>query len=184
MPITNTTQPNRGLPPALEANRRSSVAVTVGTPTPPDGGEVELFGPQQVGPASSCPASTTNSGRLAPAAVPGYRIERELGRGGMGTVYLARQLSLDRAGRAEGDEQRVGDRPGVRRPVHPRGVTPPAQLSHPNIVQIHDIGEADGARFFSMEYVPGRSLADVLAKPTASSTPRRPSGTSCKPPAG
>ena len=39
-----------------------------------------------------------------------------------------------------------------------------AQLSHPNIVQIHDIGEVDTTRFFSMEFVPGRSLADVLAE--------------------
>ena len=37
-----------------------------------------------------------------------------------------------------------------------------AQLSHPNIVQIHDIGEVDGTRFFSMEYVPGQSLADLV----------------------
>jgi len=35
-------------------------------------------------------------------------------------------------------------------------------LSHPNIVQIHDIGEVDGSRFFSMEFVLGRSLADVV----------------------
>ena len=65
------------------------------------------------------------------------------------------------AGRAQGDEQAVGERPGVRRPVHPRGYAA-AQLSHPNIVQIHDIGEVDGTRFFSMEYVRGQSLADVV----------------------
>ena len=40
--------------------------------------------------------------------------------------------------------------------------TPPPSSSHPNIVHIHDIGEVDGSRFFSMEYVPGRSLADLV----------------------
>jgi len=57
-----------------------------------------------------------------------------------------------------------------------------AQLSHPNIVQIHDIGEVDGSRFFSMEFVLGRSLADVV-RSQGSSILRRRWATSCKRPA-
>ncbi|HYH66849.1 MAG TPA: serine/threonine-protein kinase, partial [Urbifossiella sp.] len=86
-----------------------------------------------------------------------------LGRGGMGAVYLARQLSLDRAVALKLMAKRYAADPQfVAR--FTREAFAAAQLSHPNIVQIHDIGEADGARFFSMEFVPGRSLSDLLAE--------------------
>jgi serine/threonine protein kinase len=93
--------------------------------------------------------------------VRGYSIERELGRGGMGTVYLARQLSLDRPVALKVMSKRWANDP-VFVARFTREAYAAAQLSHPNIVQIHDIGEVDGARFFSMEYVPGKSLADVV----------------------
>jgi hypothetical protein len=93
--------------------------------------------------------------------IRGYAIERELGRGGMGTVYLARQLSLDRAVALKVMSKRWANDP-VFVARFTREAFASAQLSHPNIVQIHDIGEADGARFFSMEYVRGKSLADVV----------------------
>ncbi|MFO0798955.1 MAG: serine/threonine-protein kinase [Gemmataceae bacterium] len=103
--------------------------------------------------------------RSAPprANIPGYRVEKELGRGGMGTVYLARQLSLDRPVALKLMAKRYAADPKfVAR--FTREAFAAARLSHPNIVQIHDIGEADGARFFSMEYVPGRSLSDLVAE--------------------
>src|SRR5206468_8201686 len=88
----------------------------------------------------------------------GYAVERELGRGGMGTVYLARQLSLDRPVALKVMSKRWASDP-VFVARFTREAYAAAQLSHPNIVQIHDIGEVDGTRFFSMEYVPGRTLA-------------------------
>ena len=95
--------------------------------------------------------------------VRGYRIERELGRGGMGAVYLARQLSLDRPVALKVMARRwAADPVFVAR--FTREAYAAAQLRHPNIVHIHDIGEVDGCRFFSMEYVPGRSLAEVLKR--------------------
>ncbi|QJX00148.1 hypothetical protein FTUN_7772 [Frigoriglobus tundricola] len=93
--------------------------------------------------------------------VRGYAIEHELGRGGMGTVYLARQLSLDRPVALKVMSKRWASDP-VFVARFTREAFAAAQLSHPNIVQIHDIGEADGARFFSMEYVRGKSLADLV----------------------
>ncbi len=99
---------------------------------------------------------------LAPRTeVRGYTIERELGRGGMGTVYLARQLSLDRPVALKVMSKRWASDP-VFVARFTREAFAAAQLSHPNIVQIHDIGEAEGARFFSMEYVRGKSLADIV----------------------
>lgn len=79
----------------------------------------------------------------------------------MGAVYLARQLSLNRHVALKVMSNRwAADPVFVAR--FTREAYASAQLSHPNIVQIHDIGEAGGARFFSMEYVRGRSLADVV----------------------
>ncbi|HEY3790001.1 MAG TPA: serine/threonine-protein kinase, partial [Urbifossiella sp.] len=93
--------------------------------------------------------------------VKGYRILMELGRGGMGTIFLAKQLSLDRPVALKIMAKRWASDPTfVAR--FTREAYAAAQLSHPNIVQIHDIGEVDGSRFFSMEFVPGRSLADVV----------------------
>jgi serine/threonine protein kinase len=93
--------------------------------------------------------------------IPGYAIERELGRGGMGSVYLARQLSLDRPVALKIMSKRWATDP-VFVARFTREAYAAAQLSHPNIVQIHDIGEVEGTRFFSMEYVRGRSLADFV----------------------
>jgi len=95
------------------------------------------------------------------ADVPGYRVEGVLGQGGMGAVYLARQLSLDRP-----VALKVMSRSWSRDPVFVarfvREAYAAALLNHPNVVRIYDIGEVSGTRYFSMEYVPGKTLSDVL----------------------
>ena len=94
-----------------------------------------------------------------PSHVPGYRVESTLGFGGMGTVYLARQLSLDRPVALKVMSRRwSGDAVFAAR--FTREAFAAARMNHPNVVQIFDVGEAEGQRYFSMEYVPGRSLAD------------------------
>jgi len=113
-------------------------------------------------PASSIPDDTYDSSPTTPPTdIPGYRVEKVLGVGGMGTVYLARQLSLDRP-----VALKVMSKRWVHDPVFvarfTREAFAAALLNHPNVVQIYDIGEAEGARFFSMEYVPGRSLVDLV----------------------
>ncbi|MCS6864542.1 MAG: protein kinase [Gemmataceae bacterium] len=100
---------------------------------------------------------------IAPASIRGYLIEREIGRGGMGTVYLAKQLSLDRPVALKVMSKKWASDP-VFVARFTREAFAAAQLSHPNIVQIHDIGESEGARFFSMEYVRGPSLAEMVKK--------------------
>jgi hypothetical protein len=96
-----------------------------------------------------------------PSEVRGYRIEKVIGRGGMGTVYLGRQLSLDRPVALKVMGRRWSADP-VFAARFTREAYAAAQLAHPNIVQIYDIGEADGCRFFSMEYVAGTSLAELV----------------------
>jgi eukaryotic-like serine/threonine-protein kinase len=136
------------------------------TPSPPEtdppdpAGQVSLFAPSGVV-ADSCPTSATHHGRLAPAAIPGYRIEGVIGTGGMGTVYLARQLSLDRPVALKVMSSAWASDP-VFAARFVREAYAAAQLNHPNVVQIFDIGEHGGSRYFSMEYVAGKCLADVI----------------------
>ncbi len=113
-------------------------------------------------PAGSIPAAAHDlTHGPQPAHVPGYVIERILGSGGMGTVYLARQLSLDRPVALKVMSERWSNDP-VFVARFTREAYAAALLNHPNVVQIYDIGEAEGCRFFSMEYVRGRSLVDLV----------------------
>jgi WD40 repeat protein/tetratricopeptide (TPR) repeat protein len=113
---------------------------------------------------SSGPSQQTSDGHSPPvrrgrtiSVVDGYEILGELGRGGMGVVYRARQVRLNRpcalkmilagahtdavaAHRFRAEAQAV------------------ARLQHPNVVQIYSIGEADGLPYFELEYVEGGSL--------------------------
>lgn len=96
-----------------------------------------------------------------PAVLGGYQILKELGQGGMGTVYLARQVSLDRLVAIKVMRARWASNPNflVR---FTREAYAAAQLVHHNIVQVYDIVEDRGIHFFSMEYVEGRSLGDLV----------------------
>jgi eukaryotic-like serine/threonine-protein kinase len=95
-----------------------------------------------------------------------YRVERELGRGGMATVYLAEdeELSRDVAVKVLA-EHLAGEEAFRARFVREARLA--GRLSHPNVVRVYDAGEADGRPFMVMEYVPGTSLADVGRLPVS-----------------
>jgi serine/threonine protein kinase/tetratricopeptide (TPR) repeat protein len=99
--------------------------------------------------------------RLRPPEVPGYEILGELGRGGMGVVYKARQRRLNRVVALK--MILAGDYAGpdaVERIMAEAEIV--ARLQHPNIVQIYAIGDCDGWPYVELEYVGGGSLADRL----------------------
>jgi serine/threonine protein kinase len=90
-----------------------------------------------------------------------YRIEDVLGRGGMASVYLARDEELERPVAVKVLAEHIADQP-VFHDRFLREARLAAQLSHPNIVQVFDVGEEDGSPFIVMECVEGSTLGDEL----------------------
>ena len=120
-------------------------------------------------PRSDSASGTSRSRSTITIVIPGYEIVRELGRGGMGVVYLAQHTRLKRLvalkvirgadGAAEEDFERFR--------TEAEAV---AALQHPNIVQIFEVGELENGPFCTLEYVDGGTLAARLKQsllPTA-----------------
>src|SRR4051812_40280384 len=99
--------------------------------------------------------------RLQSALAGEYSIERELGRGGMGVVYLAREVRLAREVAIKVLPPALASTPGMREQFLREAQTA-ARLSHPNIVPIHRVDEADGCVYFVMAYVNGETLAERI----------------------
>lgn len=126
------------------------------------------------------PAQAGTTAKPAPAAQPrkelppdalvgkdvgGYRVLKKVGQGGMGSVYIAEQVSLKREVALKVLSERfVADSAFVDQFVNEARAA--GQLNHPNVVQVYDVGQVDGRYFFSMEFVGGGSIEDqIKAKP-------------------
>ncbi len=98
--------------------------------------------------------------RLNAALEGRYTIERELGEGGMATVYLAADLKHERKVALKVLKPELAAVVGAERFLAEIKVT--ANLQHPNILPLHDSGETDGFLFYVMPYVEGDTLKDRL----------------------
>jgi serine/threonine protein kinase/Tol biopolymer transport system component len=112
------------------------------------------------GPTRSFDDSTPDPG----SQIGPFRIEQELGRGGAGVVYLAHDTKLDRSVAIKSLPPEVKDNPkALSRFTREARVL--ASLNHPNIATIYDeLEEAEGLSYLVLEYVPGQTLAELIAK--------------------
>jgi serine/threonine-protein kinase len=93
-----------------------------------------------------------------------YRIESQLGAGGMGVVYRAHDTKLERKVAIKVVGERLSSEPSARERLLREARTVSA-LNHPHICTVHEVGEADGQVFIVMEYVEGRPLSAALSEP-------------------
>jgi hypothetical protein len=117
--------------------------------------------------------TATEVGRVSPAR-PGiggsvlsnrrlahFRLERELGKGGMGEVWLATDLALERPVAIKLLSRELSADPSLRERFY-REARAQARIQHPNVGHIYYIGEEDGQLFFAMEYIEGESVLERL----------------------
>lgn len=104
--------------------------------------------------------SCTGGMSIADFQIPGYEIQRRLGEGGMATVYLALQRSLDRRVAIKVMRRRMSDETEEKRFLN-EGRTL-ARLPHPNIVGVYDIVQTDELSYIAMEYLEGGVLSERM----------------------
>lgn len=107
--------------------------------------------------------SDEEAGGAAGRTLGGYKLLQRLGRGGMGTVYRALQLSLNREVALKILSAELSQDPAfVERFL--KEARAAGQLNHPNIVQVYDVDRAEGLTFYAMEFMPGGTVEDRLNK--------------------
>jgi hypothetical protein len=163
--LGNTPEPERSLLfrelEAINSHYLNRATTPASEPTPPPQGEL-VSASFHIDSQAEQPFSAGLLPSADPSSVAGYEIISLLGQGGMGIVYKARQIALQRvvalkmirAG-AHASEQDL-----KRFRTEAEAI---ARLEHPNIVQIHEIGEQGGLPFFSLEFCAGGSLEKKLS---------------------
>lgn len=113
--------------------------------------------------SATTPDEQSELTRINNALAPDFKVLGELGRGGMGVVYLAVDVNLDREVAIKVLPPYLAREPGVRERFL-REARTAAKLTHPNIVPVYRADEIGGVVFFVMRHIDGESLADQLAR--------------------
>jgi hypothetical protein len=158
--------------PPLPMHAQSSIPASLGAPPAapsPLASPLPLSPPPLASPAPrahapSKPPSNDSDGELTLGSLLAdrYRIEEEIGRGGMGVVYRASDLELDEAVAIKIFAQRLDDPNLVSRFKQELSLC--RSLAHPNVIRHHDIGAHEGRKFITMELLAGANLRMVAAK--------------------
>jgi CHASE3 domain sensor protein/tRNA A-37 threonylcarbamoyl transferase component Bud32 len=158
-PAADRAEPET-MPPA-EAPPSEGIAETPTIPPRPAASD-QLVEGETMPPRAAAEEMASTDGGTAPVPIPGYEVLGELGRGGMGVVYRARQTKLNRlvALKMILSGGHAGEADLARFVTEAEAI---ARLQHPNIVQIHEVGDHGGLPFFSLEYCGGGSLDKKLA---------------------
>jgi serine/threonine protein kinase len=120
------------------------------------------FDPNTIAPSLGPIVPKVQSGReLVPERLGRYEIVRKLGQGGMGTVYLARDVNLNRQVALKVFEGMSGGGRGQPRRFQTEAEAA-ARLAHPGIIQIYDVGDQEGVLYLTLEYASGGSLSQLL----------------------
>jgi WD40 repeat protein/tRNA A-37 threonylcarbamoyl transferase component Bud32 len=121
--------------------------------------------PAQDTQSESAPASDGSSPvpKLPPELAKKYRIRKELGRGGMGVVYQAEHIQMERLVALKVISKSILDNPTATQRFA-QEVKAAAQLNHPNIVAAYDFEQAGDLHMLVMEYVEGSNLAEVVER--------------------
>jgi eukaryotic-like serine/threonine-protein kinase len=115
-------------------------------------------------PTVASTAGESGSHGFTPSGQPGrYQIVGELGRGGMGIVFKAKDTTLDRIVAYKVLPDSLKENPQALKNFL-REAKSAAQLNHPNIVTVYDAGEQDGRYYIAMEYVDGTTLKEILRR--------------------
>jgi serine/threonine protein kinase len=99
---------------------------------------------------------------LSGKEIGGYKILERIGRGGMGTVFKAKQISLNRLVALKFLSPKLSKDPSFVEKFFAEARAA-AQLNHPNVVQVFDVGTLSGVHFFSMEFMEGGCVQDLLS---------------------
>ena len=116
--------------------------------------------PASPGTPAATPVSTGPLGGPLPCRLGAYELVERIGQGGMGVVYKARQISLDRDVAVKVLSLAALPGPEAVHRFRTEAVTA-GSLQHPNIVAVHEVGLAEGQHYLVMDYVSGPTLADV-----------------------
>ena len=150
------SDPARATPSATEPIQETSAAVGL-----PDTGTIDHIASGLTDSPTRTLLPAGSSDAAVMPTVPGYDLLAPLGEGGMGVVWKARHVKLNRlvALKMVLGEQRAGSKELIRFLAEAEAV---AAIKHPHVVQVYEYGDANGRPFLAMEYLPGGSLTDRL----------------------